>query len=145
MTIQWRRVWPRRRRGQSRILGNGKQLANKLAEILPPNFLVRLIDTAVLPYKEQISVMRSTDYLIGIHGAGLSLSIFLPKKAILQEIYRTKNNDLLTIMSTLSGHLTYSDYIKSYSYKNKGSENVYFDEKAFGESVLTHMKENNYF
>ena len=53
---------------------------------MPKNILVRLIDTGKMPMREQISIMRDTDYLIGIHGAGLSLSIFLPKKSILHNI-----------------------------------------------------------
>ena len=42
VTIQWRRVWPKGREGQFRILGNGKQLADKLVSKIPKNknFLV---------------------------------------------------------------------------------------------------------
>ena len=86
VTIQWRKVWPKGRKGQSRILANATKLADKLAEVLPDHILIRLIDTATLSYKDQISVIRETNYLIGIHGAGLSLSIFLPKNAILHPI-----------------------------------------------------------
>ena len=86
ITVQWRKVWPSTRKGQVRLLGNAIELTNKLAQVLPNNFLIRLINTAALPRKDQISLMRSTDYLLGIHGAGLSLSIFLPKNAILHEI-----------------------------------------------------------
>ena len=90
VTIQWRKVWPEGRTGQSRILSNGPELADKLSTIVPNNILVRLINTAALPYKDQISVMRSTDYLIGIHGAGLALSICLPKESIYHEILHAK-------------------------------------------------------
>ena len=145
VTMQWRKVWPEGRRGQFRILANAKELADKLAQVLPKNFLVRLINTAALPYKDQISLMRNTDYFIGIHGAGLALSIFLPKKSITHEIYREKVNDLLNLMSSLSGHLTYSDLIKSKGFMKEGNENIEFDENEFAESVLAHMKENNFF
>ena len=74
---------------------------------------MRLIDTATLPYKDQISLMKNTDYLIGIHGAGLSLSIFLPKKSILYEIRNSFKNNLPAFMSALSGHITHTDIIKS--------------------------------
>ena len=46
ITIQWRKVWPRGRSNQQRILGNGPELNDKLASILPKNFLIRLVDTA---------------------------------------------------------------------------------------------------
>jgi hypothetical protein len=145
LTIQWRKVWPIKRKGQLRLLGNALELTSKLAQSLPNNILVRLINTASLPYKDQISLMRNTDYLLGIHGAGLSLSIFLPKNGILHEVYRKKMNDLLTTMSALSGHVTYSDLIKSKSYNHKGNEYVIFDEDELVEKVLAHMKENKFY
>ena len=52
VTIQWRKVWPKGRKGQKRILGNGQELADKLAAILPKNILIRLVDTARLSISE---------------------------------------------------------------------------------------------
>ena len=145
ITIQWRRLWPKGRKGQFRILNNGKQLADRLALGLPNNILVRLINTGELTIQEQISLMRSTDYLVGIHGAGLSLSIFLPNKSILHEITHKPKNHLLTTMSMMSGHITYSNIIKAIITNNDGNENVSFDENEFYECILSHLKENNFF
>ena len=103
ITIQWRRVWPKGRKFQQRILGNGPELADKLSSILPSNYLIRLVDTASLSVIEQISIMRKTDYLIGVHGAGLSLSIFMPSHSVLHEILPKKNIKVLILMSTLAG------------------------------------------
>ena len=64
ITIQWRKVWPKGREYQLRILGNGPELADKLSSILPNNYLVRLVDTASLSFSEQISIMRKTNYRI---------------------------------------------------------------------------------
>jgi hypothetical protein len=61
VTIQWRKVWPKGRRGQYRILGNGPKLADKLSSLLPKNILIRLVDTASLHMREQISILRKTD------------------------------------------------------------------------------------
>ena len=144
VTIQWRRVWPKGRTKQQRLLGNGPSLADKLASELPNNILVRLVDTAQLDYKEQISIIRNTDYFVGIHGAGLSLGIFLPKESIYHEILKDKNIPVLALMSSLSGHKTYVDILKATSNFNDGNENVYFDEEIFVKSVLTHMKDNNF-
>ena len=145
ITIQWRRLWPKGRKGQFRILNNGKQLADRLALGLPNNILVRLINTGELTIQEQISLMRSTDYLVGIHGAGLALSIFLPNKSILHEINHKPKNPLLTTMSIMSGHITYSNIIKANITNNDGNENVSFDENEFYECVLSRLKENNFF
>ena len=95
ITIQWRKVWPKGRNNQKRILGNGPELAIKLESFLPDNYLLRLVDTASLTIIEQISIMKKTDYFIGVHGAGLSLSIFMPKQSIFQEILPYKKNKLL--------------------------------------------------
>ena len=145
VTVQWRKVWPKNRKGQVRIFNNALELTYKLSTLLPKNILIRLIDTAKLPMKEQISLMKSTDYLIGIHGAGLSLSIFLPHKSIFNEFDIENIVSVLGLMSALSGHLTYTDYIKSSIFKIDGNENVVFDENEFIEKVMSHMKDNNFF
>ena len=145
VTIQWRKVWPEGRTGQVRLLGNATQLTDKLSQVLPDNILIRLINTASFSIKEQISLARNTDYFIGIHGAGLALSIFLPKNGILHEILGHNYNHLLTTMSSMSGHKTYSDILKSQSNTIEGNKYVFFDEDSFAGKVLEHMKENNFF
>ena len=145
VTIQWRKVWPKGRKGQFRILDNGQELADKLASNLPGNILIRLVDTASLSVSEQISIMRKTDYLIGIHGAGLSLSIFMPHESILHEVLPFNCNSLLTLMSALSGHITYSDLIRNKINNINGNQNIFFMPKIFVKSVLYNMIQNNFF
>ena len=145
VTIQWRKVWPKGRKGQFRILANGQELADKLASNLPENILIRLVDTASLSVSEQISIMRKTDFLIGIHGAGLSLSIFMPHESIMHEVLPFNCNSLLTSMSALSGHITYSDLIRNKINNVNGNENIFFVPKIFVKSVLYHMIQNNFF
>lgn len=145
VTIQWRKVWPKGRIGQSRILSNGQELADKLASILPKNILIRLVDTAGLSIIEQISIMRKTDYLVGIHGAGLCLSVFMPTKSILHEITSKKEISVVVLMSALSGHITYSDLIRNKMNKNDGNENIIFEPNIFVKHVLIHMIQNNFF
>ena len=144
ITIQWRKTWPKGRKYQQRLLGNGPELADKLSLILPKNYLIRLVDTACLSIIEQISIMRKTDFLIGVHGAGLSLSIFMPSHSILYEILPTENIKVLLLMSSLSGHKVYSDIIKS-ELKIINSNQVYFfDSNQFIKKVTKYIKENNY-
>ena len=145
VTIQWRKVWPKNRKGQSRILNNGPQLANKLTSVLPKNILVRLIDNAKLKMEDQIAMMRNTDYFIGLHGAGLSLSMFLPNNSIFHEIQHQKRTSVLSLMSALSGHKTYCEVIKSSVNNGDGNEMISFDEQDFVNHVLNRMKENNFF
>ena len=128
MTIQWRKPWPKNRKNQQRILGNGEKMLEKLDSILyKKKFLIRLVDTARLSFEEQISLMQKTNYLLGIHGAGMFLSIFLPLKSIAHEI---KSKDRKTpnrpqIAGILSGHKYYSDFV------NIDIKNINFQEKYF--------------
>ena len=145
ITIQWRKIWPKGRKSQFRLLGNGQELADNLANKLPNDFLIRLVDTAGLSIREQISLMRKTDYLVGIHGAGLSLCIYMNNKSILHEILPKKNMGVLTLMSALSGHKTYSDILKANIKWIENYEYVFFNKEHFVKKVLTHMKANNFF
>ena len=142
ITIQWRKVWPKGREFQDRILGNGPELANKLSLILPRNYLIRLVDTASLSLIEQISIMRKTDYFIGVHGAGLALSIFMPFQSILYEILPKKNCKHPILMSALSGHKVYSDILKSV-HKIINNNKIYmFDINEFANNTLKHINDN---
>ena len=145
ITIQWRKVWPKGRKGQYRILGNGPEIAEKLANALPKDFLVRLIDTAGMTIREQISLMKKTDYLVGIHGAGLTLAIFMSNKSILHEVLPARDMKVLTFMSAMSGHKTYSDILRSTKRIIDDNEYFFFREGHFVRKVLSHMRENNYF
>ena len=139
LTFQWRRVWPKKRKIQLRLLSNAPQLADKLAKVLPKNILIRLIDTARLTMEEQISLIRSTDYLVGIHGAGLSLCIFLPSNSIYNELDHRKNTpkkSQLSLLSALSGHKTYIDEIKNTLNDDNGNQIVTFDEDDVANTVL---------
>ena len=142
VTFQWRRVWPRGRKGQKRILGNGPELVDKLASLLPKNILIRLIDTASLPITEQIAIIRKTDYFIGVHGAGLCLSIYAPTHCIFHEILPKPNMNGLLLMAALSGHKTYSDIIEVEIEDIEGNELLFFNADQIAQNVISHMKEN---
>ena len=143
ITIIWRRVWPKGRKGQTRILGNGPELAEKLALLLPKNILIRLVDTASLNINKQISIMKKTDYLVGIHVAGFALSIFTPNTCIIHEIL--PKNNLVMIMESLSGHKIYSDETKVIKKNIDNNEYLFIDVNDFVKNVINHMKENNFY
>ena len=104
---------------------------------------MRLVDTGRLPMKEQISLMRKTDYFIGIHGAGLTLIMFAKENAILHEIWHTKQNHLLLYMCAWSSHKFYSDNVKN-KIDNKDNEYVTFDTEDFAAVVSKRLKESNF-
>ena len=148
VTFQWRKPWPKNRKGQNRILGNGPELVETIDNILNKhNILIRLVDTALLSIEEQISIIQKTDYLLGIHGAGMFLSIYLPKKSIVHEIKSKvkKVPNRPQIIGVLSGHKFYSDFI-NITIKNEDFQEIYYiDKKQLLESVVNHMKENDFF
>ena len=144
VTFQWRRVWPKGRKKQHRILGNGPELAEKLASRLPKNVLLRLIDTAPLPIAKQIAIARQSDYFVGMHGGGLCLSIYAPNHCILHEILPKYNMNGLLLMASLSGHKTYSNIIQSQTKVIDETEYVFYDVEEFTDCVIQTMKENNF-
>ena len=144
ITFQWRRVWPRGRSSQGRILGNGPELVEKLSKSLPENYLIRLIDTAGLSISEQISIMRTTDYFIGVHGAGLFLGIFTPNHCPFHEVLSAPNMNGLLLMGALSGHRTFSDVIQANNRKIDGSDYIFFNENAFVNRIIQRMKSTDF-
>ena len=144
VTIQWRKDWTKGRRRQHRILGNGPELAEALASQMPKDILIRLVDTSRLSMREQISIMKKTDYFVGIHGAGFFLSIFLPTNSIVHELLPWSNMKGLVLMSRLSGHKTYSDLLKAYKNIINENEYIFFDCDDFTQKIFQRMKENNF-
>ena len=61
--IQWRKVFPKGKSGQQRIMGNDPELAEALAAKLPKNVLIRLVNTYQLKIKEQIEIMKKLIFL----------------------------------------------------------------------------------
>lgn len=145
LTFQWRKPWPKGRQGQGRLTGNGPEIAEKLYEDLPKNILIRLVDTANMTMIEQISIMKNTDYYLGIHGAGLFLSVFMPIKSILHEISTPKKTKNLLLTSRLSGHKTYSDVLMADIKIINNCEYVFFNPSDISKKVYLYMKDNNFF
>ena len=144
LTFQWRKAWPKGRKGQGRLIGNGAEMVEKLSEILPKHILIRLIDTASLSLTQQISLMRKTDIYVGVHGAGLMLSAFMPTTSILVELSLFKKTHNLVLMSRLSGHKTYSDIIDADTKYINGSQYIFFDPVSTSQKILQHINETQY-
>ena len=144
VTIQWRKPFPPGRKNQARLMGNGPDLLDKLQDSMKDNVLVRLVDTAYLSLEDQISLMLKTDYFIGIHGAGIILSSFLPDEAIVHEIsVDDYYNSMPLAFSRISGHKSFKDLITGYT-SNKNGEYMYMDSDHFVKTVLSTMEKNNF-
>ena len=76
----------------------------------------------------QISLIRKTDYFIGIHGAGLTLIMFDKENAIMKFSILDK---------------TYSDKVKS-RFESTDNEYFTFDPEDFVSVVSKRLKESNF-
>ena len=104
---------------------------------------MRLIDTASLPIEQQISIMRNTDYFVGIHGAGLSLIIYAKKSCIYHEVLHSSNMNGLELFASTSGHKVYKDIIHAEVKYINENENIFFNVEDFASIIISHLKESN--
>jgi protein O-GlcNAc transferase len=51
-----------------------------------PNVIIQEVDFETISFKEQLQVLRQTDILVGVHGAGLTHAMFLPPRSSVVEI-----------------------------------------------------------
>ena len=72
LTFVWRR--------QSRRLKNENSLFAELSR-RNPHIKVKMVDFAAIPFTEQLRVAQESDILVGVHGAGLTHSIFMHQGA----------------------------------------------------------------
>ncbi|XP_014781318.1 uncharacterized protein LOC106877045 [Octopus bimaculoides] len=70
----------------TRKIKNENELSVTIQNLLKGH-LVRGVQLDKLPVKEQLTLISTTDILIGMHGAALSFSLFLPDHAALLELY----------------------------------------------------------
>ncbi|KAK2143165.1 hypothetical protein LSH36_872g02025 [Paralvinella palmiformis] len=86
----WRRDYvthPRNPSGRiTRKIANEKELLSHIRGAYPSH-TVQGIQIDKLSMKEQLSLVTSTDIMIGMHGAGLTHALFLPNKAALVELF----------------------------------------------------------
>lgn len=90
--------------------------------------------------------MQKTNYFLGIHGAGMFLSIFLPRKSIAHEI-KSKDRKTLNrpqIAGILSGHKYYSDFVKIVIKNLDFQEKYFVDLNDLEKKVFKILIENNF-
>ncbi|SPN99980.1 related to DUF563 domain protein [Cephalotrichum gorgonifer] len=64
-------------RRSNRVLINQEALLATLRDRVPPQVSIRLVDFASVSFAEQIRIARETDVLVGVHGAGLTHTMFM--------------------------------------------------------------------
>ena len=74
-----------------RILANENEVVAVLREGNMMN--VEVVDTATMPYGKQLELIRRTNVLVGVHGAGLMLIMFAANEAVLVELHPSYRQD----------------------------------------------------
>lgn len=122
-------------RKSSRVLLNtARHLDNLRAHF--PNVHIQAIDFAAILFDEQLGVIQETDVLVGVHGAGMAHSMFLPDESSVVEIlphnldYRVFRN-----LAKLRGHRYFSAHAELVGSGEWGSLDVDMDEDSFIELV----------
>ena len=92
-TFIWRRDYtahPRNKKGRiNRKIANEDELLAAVRRVLHPGDVLRGLQLDALPFQQQLRVVADTDVLMGMHGAGLSHTLFLPSHGGLIELYPT--------------------------------------------------------
>ncbi|KAL5276527.1 EOGT family protein [Megaselia abdita] len=98
------------RRTKYRQILNVEELLDKLYSNL--KYDVRAVSfERGITFKDQLKIVRNTDVLIGMHGAGLTHLLFLPNWATLFELYHCEDPNCYKDLSRLRGinYITWED------------------------------------
>ncbi|KAH7640385.1 hypothetical protein DERF_004951 [Dermatophagoides farinae] len=102
---------------------------------------IRMVDfNHRMPFIEQVRLSSQTDILIGIHGAGLTHTLFQPDYGILFELYNCEDHDCYRDLARLRGihYLTWQNQTK---FKIITDDSQKADQQAIG---AAHAKFVNY-
>jgi protein O-GlcNAc transferase len=72
------------RKGSRRLVDYVSDFEELKATI--PHVKVQIIDFAAISFEEQLQIIRETDVLVGVHGAGLTHGMFLREGSVMVEI-----------------------------------------------------------
>lgn len=85
-----------------RVLDNKSEVINTIKKCTLCD--TKIVDLAGMSYYDQIKIIRSTNVLIGVHGAGLMNIIFAAEEAVLVEIHPHYRQDRhFRVASRMSG------------------------------------------
>eukprot|EP00760_Papus_ankaliazontas_P034670 PhM_4_TR7361/c0_g1_i1/m.31548/K18134/EOGT; protein O-GlcNAc transferase len=97
-----------------RRIANVEDLAKMITKSAPPStkVFVDVVDYAVYQLDQQLNISRATDFLVGMHGAGLIHAMFVPRHASVFEFFcpeKPPSNYRYNVLSGLLG-LDYHSY-----------------------------------
>jgi hypothetical protein len=102
-----------------------------------PHLKIQIIDFASILFVEQLRIIRETDVLVGVHGAGITHGMFLREGSVMVEILPAAlEHKGFRNLAGLMGHTYLSTHAsKSPESENKGDtwhwEDVYLEKERF--------------
>ncbi|KAL4894412.1 DUF563 domain-containing protein [Aspergillus ambiguus] len=122
-------------RTQSRRLIDQEEYL-KIIQSRFPNVEVLSIDFAAIPFRKQLEIIRRTDILLGVHGAGLTHSMFLPPRSTIIEILPPSlNHKGFHNVASVLGHSYYSGHGDRTRAQTKNTdwhaEDVFIEKEMF--------------
>ncbi|KAL8604096.1 hypothetical protein ACOMHN_047308 [Nucella lapillus] len=134
-SLSWLLVWrrdyaahPRNKGGSiSRKIHNEDEAQAAVRGVVPARDTVRGLQLDSLPMQTQLELIAETDVLVGMHGAGLSHTLFLPSHGGLLELYPTywpQNNRHFRSMAAWRG-LHYLNWQNHDSRNEKANRRTY--------------------
>lgn len=120
---------------QYRKILNVDELVSALKTI--PEFDVRLIDfdARFISFHEQLKVSLNSDIFIGMHGSGLTHTLFLPDWAVLFELYNCEDEDCYQDLTNLRG-------VKYITWQN--AKKLVQEDEGHHPTLGAHAKFTNY-
>lgn len=113
------------------------------------NYFVRRISfERGIPFSEQLQIIRNTDILIGMHGAGLTHLLFLPNWATIFELYNCEDPNCYKDLARLRGvnYVTWKDpsklQIKDEGSQQKGGAHAKFVNYEFDANEFASLVAN---
>ncbi|KAI7704523.1 hypothetical protein KC353_g13439, partial [Hortaea werneckii] len=101
-----------------------------------PEIEMTLLDYGTLDFKAQLELDQTTDILVGVHGAGLTHGMFLPRHSTLAQILPpTLDHYGFENMARFLGHKYYSTQSKAFESANHTGDwhhdDVFMEEEEF--------------
>ena len=138
----WRRNYvahPRNPQGRvQRKIKNEDELEESL-KLEFPSLIIRGLQLDTYSMREQLKIVTGTDILIGMHGAGLVHSLFLPSHGALVELFPERKKRLTHFRSIALWHgLKYKSWFKN---TTKAAEITYVEPVVVNGIVQDLLKE----
>jgi protein O-GlcNAc transferase len=135
------------RKGSHRLLNQESLFSTLRNTYSSENFTLNIVDFASIPLREQISIVRDTDVLVGVHGAGLTHGMFLPPRSAVVEILPSElAHKGFRNLAKLRGHSYFREHAEKDGTEEEGkkkdcqNENVVLEESRFMELMDVAIK-----